>query len=144
MHRCVRRERAILHPTGATKGLMATTQAFKGNKVKSEPSQQSLGDLPSTEQVTTWMHAVCGHPVKSTWIKTIKAGNVMGSTLLVKTSVKKDYPEMNETSKRHMNQTMKNVRSTKTSLFEEANTVMLKEQITSCAHQGLQRERDIF
>jgi hypothetical protein len=27
--------------------------------------------LPSTEQAIKWMHAVCGYPVKSTWIKAV-------------------------------------------------------------------------
>jgi hypothetical protein len=35
----------------------------------------SVYDLPSTEQAIKWMHAVCGYPVKSTWLKAIKAGN---------------------------------------------------------------------
>jgi hypothetical protein len=38
----------------------------------------SIYDLPSTEQAIKWMHAVCGYPVKSTWLKAIKAGNYIG------------------------------------------------------------------
>jgi hypothetical protein len=34
----------------------------------------SVYDLRSTEQAIRWMHAVCGYPVKSTWLKAIKAG----------------------------------------------------------------------
>ena len=33
----------------------------------------SVYDLPSTEEAVKWMHAICGYPVKSTWIKAIKA-----------------------------------------------------------------------
>ena len=33
----------------------------------------SVYDLPSIEQAIKWMHAVCGYPVKSTWLKAIKA-----------------------------------------------------------------------
>ena len=44
----------------------------------------SVYDLPSTEQAIKWMHAVCGYPVKSTWIKAIKAGNFMGWPLLTR------------------------------------------------------------
>ena len=61
------------------------------------------------------MHTVCGYPVKSTWIKAIKAGNFMGWPMLTETNIKKYYPETSETSKGHLNQTRKNVRSTKTS-----------------------------
>ena len=38
----------------------------------------SVYDLPSTEQAIKWMHAVCGYPVKSTWLKAVKAGNFIG------------------------------------------------------------------
>ena len=50
------------------------------------------------------MHAVCGYPVKSTWLKAIKA---------TEQNVQKYYPETIETAKGHLNQTRKNVRSTK-------------------------------
>ena len=59
------------------------------------------------------MHAVCGYPVKSTWVKAIQAGNYMGWPLLTEHNVRKYYPETSETPKGHMNQTRKNVRSTK-------------------------------
>jgi hypothetical protein len=38
----------------------------------------SVYDLPSTEQAIKWMHALCGYPVKLTWLKAIKEGNYMG------------------------------------------------------------------
>ncbi len=38
----------------------------------------SIYDLPSTEQAINWMHAICGYPVKSTWLKVIKAGICVG------------------------------------------------------------------
>ena len=38
----------------------------------------SVYDLPSTKQAIRWMHAVCGFPVKSTWLKAVKAGNYIG------------------------------------------------------------------
>ena len=74
----------------------------------------SVYDLPSIEQAIKWMHAVCGYPVKSTWLKAVKAGNYIGWPLLTEQNVKKYYPETTETSKGHLNQTRKNVRSTKT------------------------------
>ena len=73
----------------------------------------SVYDLPSTEEAVKWMHAVCGYPVKSTWIKAIKAGNYVGWPMLTERNVKKYYPETNETPKGHLNQARKNVRSTK-------------------------------
>jgi hypothetical protein len=59
------------------------------------------------------MHAVCGYPVKSTWLKAIKAGNYIGWPMLTERNANKYYPETSETPKGHMNQTRKNVRSTK-------------------------------
>ncbi len=73
----------------------------------------SVYDLPSTEQAIKWMHAVCGYPVELTWLKAIKAGNYIGWPMLTDCNVNKYYPETSETSKGHMNQTCKNVRSTK-------------------------------
>jgi hypothetical protein len=49
----------------------------------------SVYDSPSTEQAIKWMHAVCVYPVKSTWLKAIKAGNYIGWPLLTKQNVKK-------------------------------------------------------
>ncbi len=73
----------------------------------------SVYDLPSTEQAIKWMHAVCGYPVKSTWLKAIKAGNYIGWPMLTEHNVNKYYPETSEMSKGRMNQMCKNVRSTK-------------------------------
>ena len=64
------------------------------------------------------MHAVCGYPVKATWVKAIKSGNFVGWPLLNAKNVQKDYPETSETSNGHMVQTRKNVCSTKTKPFE--------------------------
>ena len=84
----------------------------------------SVYNLPSTEQGIKWMHAVCGYPVKSTWLKAIAAGNFIGWPLLNVRNVKKYYPETTETPKGHMNQTRKNVRSTK--VFETNDATTLK------------------
>ena len=70
-------------------------------------------DLPTTEDAIKWMHAVCGQPVKSTWVNAIKAGNFKGWPMLNKRNVAKYYPDLTETPKVHLNQTRKNVRSTK-------------------------------
>jgi hypothetical protein len=55
------------------------------------------------------MHAVCGYPVKSTWLKAIKAGNYVGWPMLNERNVQKYYPETIETAKGHLNQTRKNM-----------------------------------
>jgi hypothetical protein len=38
----------------------------------------SVYDLPSVQQAIKWMHAVCEYTFKSTWLKSIKAGNNVG------------------------------------------------------------------
>ena len=73
----------------------------------------SVYDLPSTEEVAKWMHATCGYPVKSTWLKASKAGNFTGWPVINARTVAKYYPEMNETPKGYLNQTRKNLRTTK-------------------------------
>jgi hypothetical protein len=76
------------------------------------------------------MHAVCGYPVKSTWIHTIKVGNYVGWPILTERNVRKYYPKTDKTIKGHMSQTRKNVRSTKTKqvLFEIAEYPEMKEK----------------
>ncbi len=73
----------------------------------------SVYGLPSTKQAIKWMHAVCGYLVKSTWLKAIKAGNYVGWPMLMEHNVQKYYPEATKTAKGHLNQTRKNVCSTK-------------------------------
>ena len=62
-------------------------------------------DLPSTEESMKRMHATCGYPVKSTWLKAIKAGNYTGWPIINERTVAKYYPETKETPKGHLNQT---------------------------------------
>ncbi|KAL7503222.1 hypothetical protein ACHAXN_001038 [Cyclotella atomus] len=73
----------------------------------------SVYDLPSVEQAIKWVHALCGYPIKSTWIKAVKAGNFVGWPLLTEKNITKYYPKTNETPKGHINQMRKKVRSTK-------------------------------
>jgi hypothetical protein len=91
---------------------MATAATLKTGMKVFAPGQR-VYDLPSTEQAIKWMHVVCGYPVKSTWLKAVKAGNYICWPMLTECKVNKYYPETSETSKGHMNQTRKNVRSTK-------------------------------
>jgi len=92
----------------------------------------SVYDLPSTEQAIKWMHAVCGYPVKSTWLKAIKAGNYVGWPMITERNVQRYYPKATETAKGHLNQTRKNVRSTKTkpAPLETCDTSQLKGKKT--------------
>jgi hypothetical protein len=93
----------------------------------------SVYNLPSTKEAIKLMHAVCGYPVKSTWPKAVKAGNYIGWPLLAERNVNKYYPETTETPKEHMNQTRKNVQSTKLkpTTWEQPSQSPLKEPNTS-------------
>ena len=88
-------------------------------------------DLPSTEQGIKWMHEVCVYPVKSTWLKAIAAGNFIGWPLINVRNVKNYYPETTETPKGHLNQTRKNVRSTKVMEICDATTLKGERSETS-------------
>ena len=70
-------------------------------------------ELPSIGKGITRMHAVCGYPVKSTWMKAIRAGNFVGWPLLTVENVHNHYTETEETPKGHLNQSIHSVCSTK-------------------------------
>jgi hypothetical protein len=59
------------------------------------------------------MPTVCGYLVKSTWLKAIKAGNYVRWPMLTENNLQKYYPKTPKTAKGHLNQTRKNVGSTK-------------------------------
>jgi hypothetical protein len=96
----------------------------------------SVYNLPSSEQAIKWMHAVCGYPVKLTWLKAIKAGNCIGWPMLTERNVQKYFPETTKTAKGHLNQTRNNVLSTKVkaTLLETCNT----------SHLHYKKVRDVY
>jgi hypothetical protein len=49
----------------------------------------SIYNLVSTKQAIKWMHAVCEYPVKSTWLKAIKAGNYVSWMMLTECNVQR-------------------------------------------------------
>ena len=74
---------------------------------------KSAYELPSTEQLTRYLHACAGYPMKETWVKAIRAGNYVSCPGLTVKKVNKYYPETDETPKGHMRQVRQVVRSTK-------------------------------
>jgi hypothetical protein len=78
------------------------------------------------EQAVKWMHAICGYPVKSTWLMAIKAGNFVRWPILTKRNFNKYYLDTNEMPKGHMNQTRKNVRLTKQAPLESFVSTEMK------------------
>jgi hypothetical protein len=59
------------------------------------------------------MRTVDGYTVKLTWLKSTKAGNYVGWPMLTECNVQKYYRETIKSAKGHLNQTRKNVWSTK-------------------------------
>jgi hypothetical protein len=110
----------------ATMGTVATKAPIQ-TSLEGTTTGQQIYDLPSTKQAIKWMHAICGYPVKSTWLKTIKVGNYVGWPMLTERNVQKYYLKATETAKGHLNQTRKNIRSTKEKPvpLETCNTLRL-------------------
>ena len=73
----------------------------------------SAYELPSIEALVLFMHVASGFPVKSTWLKSIKKGNVETWPGLMYTNTSKYCPHAVETIKGHMVQSSQGVRSTK-------------------------------
>jgi hypothetical protein len=80
------------------------------------------------------MHTICGYQVKSSWLKAIKAGNYMSWLMLTERNVQKYYPKTIKTAKRHLNQTRKNVRSTKAKAAP----------METCNHLHGKKVRDVY
>ena len=68
------------------------------------------------------------YPVKSIWLKAIKAGNFVGWPILTKRNVNKYYLDTNKTPKGHMNQTRENVQSTKRAPLESFVSAEMKSK----------------
>ncbi len=113
-----------------------TIDATMGTVEPRHPSKQarkglrqanSVYNLPSTKQAIKWMHAIFGYPLKLSCLKAIKAGNYVGWLMLMECNVQKYYPKATKTAKGHLNQTRKNVCSTKEkpAPLETCNTLRL-------------------
>ena len=72
----------------------------------------NLFELPSIREGIRYLHASLGFPVKSTWLKAIRAGNFAGWPLVTVENVHKYFPESEETPMGHLNQQRQHVRST--------------------------------
>ena len=76
-------------------------QPHRPSKKARQTLQQanSVYDLPSIECAIKWMHANCGYPVKTTWVKAVKAGNFVDWPLLTVKNINKYYPKTDEMPK---------------------------------------------
>ena len=96
-------------------------------------------ELPSLREGVRFMHAVCGYPVKSTWLKAIRNNHYVGWPLLTVTNVNKHYPETLETPRGHLNVIPAGRMSTKPppEPLEEAAEADLKKAFNK-------KEQDVF
>ena len=96
-------------------------------------------ELPSLREGVRFMHAVCGYPVKSTWLKAIRNNHYVGWPLLTVTNVNKHYPETLETPRGHLNVIPAGRMSTKPppEPLEEAAKADLKKAFNK-------KEQDVF
>jgi hypothetical protein len=65
---------------------------------------------------TLYLHAAAGFPTKDTWIAVVKAGNFATWPGLTEQSIKRHFPESNETQCGHLKKQRQHVRSTKQAL----------------------------
>ena len=138
------RQAGQVQNTTCTKSRQLATKATNKAPQKYLKQANSVYDLPSTKEAIKWMHAVCGYPVKSTWLKAVNAGNYIGWPLLTKRNVNKYYPETTETPNGHMNQTRKNLQPTKAkpTTWEQPTQSPLEEPNTS--QLTSKKVRDVF
>ena len=73
-------------------------------------------DKPKLE-LAQWLHASCGSPNQSTFIKAIEQGNFLSWPGLSTSLIKKHLPSSETTTKGHFNQERKNLQSTKPSII---------------------------
>ncbi|KAL7525492.1 hypothetical protein ACHAWF_001385 [Thalassiosira exigua] len=76
-------------------------------------SVQCAYDLPSVKALVWYFHASAGFPVRTTWLKVIKAGNYDSWRGLTYENAEKYCPNTVETAKDYSVQTRQGVRSTK-------------------------------
>eukprot|EP00956_Cyclotella_meneghiniana_P043212 scaffold258103_cov212-Cyclotella_meneghiniana.AAC.1 len=107
---------------------------------RSEHLLHSVHELPNTEQVIAWYHAAAGYPTKATWIKAIDAGFFATWPMLTSKSVRKHYPESDETTKGHMRRIKSGVRSTKEQVQEPEE---VSEALTRLAELR-KKHRDVY
>ena len=94
-------------------------------------------ELPSIKAAVRFMHAVCGYPAKSTWLKAIRNNHYVGWPMLTVQNVEKHFPETIETPRGHLNKIPGGIRSTKPAPLLEPDEADLKKAFNK-------KEQDIY
>ena len=98
--------RFALSPDKKQKGFYTTTSQNK-------PEANNVYDLPSMEELVCYMHTAAVFPVRSTWLKAIKNGNLNSCQGLTYNNAAKYCPQSMEKIKGHMVKSSQGFRSTK-------------------------------
>ena len=80
---------------------------------KQEKSVRNVYELPSTKRIARYLHACAAFPIKTAWLKAIKAENFATWPHLTIKAVRKHFPESDETAQGHMKNVKQDIRSTK-------------------------------
>ena len=94
-------------------------------------------EVPSIKAGVRFMHAVCGYPVKSTWLKAIYNNHYVGWPLLTVANVSKHFPETVETPRGHMNVISVGICPTKPTPLPKAEESDLKQAVGK-------KEKDVY
>jgi hypothetical protein len=87
---------------------------FPARSQKHKPEEvNNAYSLPSIPQSIKYLHAAEGFPVKETWTTAIQAGNYVTWPGLMATTIRKHFPDSDETQKGHMKKQRQGVRSTR-------------------------------
>jgi hypothetical protein len=89
------------------------TVPLDANSTEKEEFINSVYEISKLYDAIQYLHADAGSPVPSTFVKAIKAGNFTTWPTLTPEHVNKYLEKSEATIKGHLNQTRKNVRSTK-------------------------------
>jgi hypothetical protein len=82
-------------------------------KIKRDEITSNVYKINKVHEVIQCLHATAGYPVSSTFIKAIEAGNVVTWKTLTAQHVRNDLEKSEATIEGHLNQTRRNVRSTR-------------------------------
>jgi hypothetical protein len=94
-------------------------------------------NLSSASQTVQYLHAAAGFLAVETWIKAIKAGNFITWLILTLNTVRRHFPESDETQKGHMKQQCQGVRSTRVQEDTEPNVPAIpKKRSRNMQHNG--------
>ena len=133
-------EGVTIHKRGTVSITTTTPPVLQGCKVKgaklwttsahemTKEQAHNAYDLPSISQTIRYLHAAAGFPVRDTWIKAIKAGNYNTWPTITPITVRRHFPESDETQQGHMKQQRQGVRSTRMRIEDECNEPTLPKK----------------